>query len=194
MFRLDNILEHWASIYKPISHNAEKKHVAFYRIDTITAESTFVRNVNTAASPAMAYSTVVDAEFNYPSIKYGHTIYFLVKQKGNGAMRNSTQDDMEAAECKYMLDQFATDLVMYLKKIKTEVASHSEKYDKETVNGLFGLDFDSVTWGTAPTKYNGWWVLIMGIDQITQIKQCVVTERYTQGSLNEKGFPLSLEE
>ena len=63
MFRFDNILEEWAKRYKPLSHDPQSaKTRTFYRLKTINMENAVMRNQNTAKSPCMAYSIVVDAE------------------------------------------------------------------------------------------------------------------------------------
>jgi len=84
MFRLDNILEQWATIYKPLAHDpsAKSKHRTFFRISMIDAQSYFVRNFNTQPSPAMAHATHVDAEVekNPKFVTYRHVIYFLMQR------------------------------------------------------------------------------------------------------------------
>ena len=61
---LSSILETWATLYDPIAHKPAKgsKLKAFYRIKTINEQNEFMRNQNTAKSPCMAYSVLVDAE------------------------------------------------------------------------------------------------------------------------------------
>ena len=45
---ISNILEHWATIYKPLSHKPEGKleEQAFFRIRYIDLENIFSRNAN----------------------------------------------------------------------------------------------------------------------------------------------------
>ena len=82
MFRLDNILERWAELYRPLRHDAAA-HKTFFRISMIDAQSYFIRNYNVQPSPCMAYATHIDAEMaqqNPKAITYRHVIYFLCKQ------------------------------------------------------------------------------------------------------------------
>lgn len=184
MFRFDDILEHWAEIYKPISHSPDptQKHTAFYRVDMINSDSQFVRNLNLAPSPALAYSTVLNVEYNDGVLRYGHTMYFLVKQRSQGIAKTSIQEDIEAAECKYVMNEYILDLLVYLRTLKKAALSSKIK-DIETANGLRGLDFSRVSWGSVPVKYNGWWVCVLGLDQIVKAKNCLLEERYKEGSI-----------
>jgi hypothetical protein len=90
MFRLDNILERWAELYTPLSHNsvpagsASGARKSFFRIGMIDAQSYFVRNYNMMNGCCMAYATHVDAELaqqNPKAVSYRHVIYFLAKQQ-----------------------------------------------------------------------------------------------------------------
>lgn len=169
MYRFDNLLEDWAVSYKPLSHNKARgsKDRCFYRVDTINAESDFVRNYATAKSPAMAYATNLDAKIgkNANAIEYTHTIYFLVKQSGSGLSKKAL-DDKDATECKYASDELVQDLLAFL----------MEK--KRTVAALKGLDIEGAEWATIPVKYNGWWICGLELTQYVQRQLCVNPEKY----------------
>lgn len=81
MFRLDNLLEDWATRYKPLSHDPAEgtKHKTFYRIDRLGGDNGFARNFNTAPSPCMAFPTSIDAKMgrNAKQISYHHGFYFM---------------------------------------------------------------------------------------------------------------------
>ena len=60
-----NILEHWASIYKPLSHNPESGRLedqSFFRVRYIDLENIFSRNANIVHSPCMLYSVLTTGE------------------------------------------------------------------------------------------------------------------------------------
>lgn len=122
MVRFDKILEKWAEVYKPISHNPDKraKNTAFYRINTLGDENEFVRNVNTAKSPAMAYSTLVDAKAmpNFKVVSYVNTVYFMIKQKSAGLKSTYKSDDEAACELKAELDGMCQDFFVFLHGLK----------------------------------------------------------------------------
>lgn len=201
MFRFDNILEQWAEVYKPLSHqkgaNAEQR--SFYRIDTINGTNEFVQNYAHAPTPCMAYSTLVDASLvraGNKKVSYRHDIYFLVKQDApinNG--RTIINDSLAATEAKYSGDELVQDLLAYLFALKdaaartvngnntspvTPAEKHAATLATDELKGLVGLQLDEAEWGTMPMKYNGWWICGLEIEQIVPRQLCVVEERYHQ--------------
>lgn len=182
--RFDNILEHWAEIYRPISHNPAKgsKQKAFYRIDTINTQNEFVRNVNTAASPALAYSSLIDAELrgSQKGVHYRHTMYFLAKQPQVSLAKSAKQDDDNASALKFEMDEWVNDLITWLSVVRRTglCPITQQRFSDVDIQALRGLDIDNASWATVPMMYNGWWVLGLEIDQYAPRSLCVVEERY----------------
>lgn len=118
MFRLDNILERWAELYKPLSHSVESKK--FFRISMIDAQSYFIRNYNMMDGVALAYATHIDAELaqqNPKAINYRHVIYFLSKQQ-NAQDKTDVTDEDAATEARFLTDEMVQDLLAVLWAMK----------------------------------------------------------------------------
>lgn len=135
MFRLDNLLETWAILYRPLSHEKgrDSKHRTFFRISMITENSEFVRNINTTPSPAMAYATHIDAEMAQQTtraISYRHVIYFMVRQAPGGPSRNLATDEDAATEARFETDQMVQDLLAFLYALKA-LAGGKTPQDKD---------------------------------------------------------------
>lgn len=195
MFRFDNILEHWAEIYKPIAHTDDpaQKHKAFYRCDTISSESAFVRNFNTAVSPAVAYITSIDAQFSATGVAtHAYGFYLMMKQRTLGMAKSDRQREGEEAECKAALFDMLTDLVAYLTRLKRAATSGQIK-DRELVAGLVGLNLDTLSCASVPERYNGWWLLGVQVDCVVQPKRCVAAEKYKDGTISADGMPITIE-
>lgn len=182
--RFDNILEHWAQIYRPLSHNPEKgsKAKSFYRIDTINTQNEFVRNVNTATSPALAYSSLIDAELHdsLKTVHYRHTLYFLAKQPQVSLAKSAKQDDDNAAALKVEMDEWVNDLLVWLFSVRRmgKCPITGKVFSDVDLQALRGLDLDNASWATIPMMYNGWWVLGLELNQVSPRKQCIENERY----------------
>ena len=166
--RFDQLLELFAQQYIPLSHNNEKPkpHKTFYRIDAISTENEFVRNINTAASPALAVSCLVDAHTvsGGKSVEYMRTCYFLCKQVGS-LTKNHKQDDEMAAEIKLVsLDNMVIDLLAWLRDYKRKHPNSQS---------LRGINLQDVEWATIPMKYNGWWVCAVEFQQTVPISPCI---------------------
>lgn len=199
MFRLDNILEAWATAYKPLLHDPveEHKHRSFYRIDTINGNNEFVQNYNLAPSPCMAYSTLVDgslARSNKKIISYRHTIYFMVRQNPPASKAKTvTNDSLEATRAKYDADDLVQDLLAFLFALKNasgQAVRGTKEEDSDIVSqimgtlseddlkALSGLQLEGAEWGTLPVRYNQWWICGLQIEQLAPRSLCVVPERY----------------
>ena len=186
MFRLDNLLEHWATIYEPLSHdpsaNAEPKRKSFFRIDRLGGDNTFSRNFNTAPSPCMAFPTAIDAKMGrtFKQIEYHHGFYFMVKQSSAVSGKLNHAADLDAANCKAELDDLAQALLAWLyaeRKRATDPATMKD-YTQEERIALQGLDLENAEWWTAPELFNGWWVLGIEFDRTESRVLCVNPEDY----------------
>ena len=201
MFRLDNILEHWAEIYDRLSHN-EATHKTFCRIGMIDAQSYFVRNYNMMDRYAMAYVTHIDADLaqqNPNAITYRHVIYFLVKQQ-NAQGKNDVTDEDAATNARFLTDDMVQDLLAVLKAMKSLVNGKSlpqellkpeaaairefvaqTAADPQYREGLRGLQLEQANWGTLPVQISGWQLCGLTIEQVAPRLLCINLERYVKG-------------
>ena len=205
MFRPDHILERWAELYTPLSHNsvpagsASGAKKSFFRIGMIDAQSYFVRNYNMMNGCCMAYATHVDAELaqqNPKAVSYRHVIYFLAKQQ-NAQGKTDVTDEDAATEARFLTDDMVQDLLAVLWAMKGMVGGKSlpssvlgdsaaEKKDfieqtardPEYAEGLRGLQLEGAHWGTLPGVFNGWQLCGLTIEQTTPRLLCVNPERY----------------
>ncbi len=188
MFRLDNILERWAELYTPLSHNSasgDGKGIrkSFFRIGMIDAQSYFVRNYNMMNGCCMAYATHVDAE--------------LAQQNPQG--KTDVTDEDAATEARFLTDDMVQDLLAVLWAMKGVVNGKSlpssavsglpadvvqfieqTARDPEYAEGLRGLQLEGAHWGTLPGVFNGWQLCGLTIEQVTPRLLCVNPERYIQ--------------
>ena len=208
MFRLDHILEHWAELYTPLSHNsvpagsASGAKKSFFRIGMIDAQSYFVRNYNMMSGCCMAYATHVDAELaqqNPKAVSYRHVIYFLAKQQ-NAQGKTDVTDEDAATEARFLTDDMVQDLLAVLWAMKgvvngkslpsiqggagggSDIAAFIEQTarDPEYAEGLRGLQLEGAHWGTLHGVFNGWQLCGLTIEQTVPRLLCVNPERYVK--------------
>ena len=206
MFRLDNLLERWAELYTPLSHNSasgDGKGIkkSFFRIGMIDAQSYFVRNYNMMNGCCMAYATHVDAELaqqNPKTISYRHVIYFLAKQQ-NAQGKTDVTDEDAATEARFLTDDMVQDLLAVLWAMKGMVGGKSlpatvvsglpadvvqfieqTARDPEYAEGLRGLQLEQAHWGTLPGVFNGWQLCGLTIEQVAPRLLCVNPNRYVK--------------
>ena len=184
MFRLDNLLEDWATRYKPLSHDPAEgaKHKTFYRIDRLGGDNGFARNFNTAPSPCMAFPTSIDAKMgrNAKQISYHHGFYFMVKQASASLSKTNHSADLDAADCKAELNDLAIALLAYLFDLRAKARKMQlgDTYTKADCIAIAGLELEEAEWWTVPELYNGWWVLGIEFDRTESRELCVNEEQY----------------
>lgn len=206
MFRLDNILERWAELYRPLSHD-KTDHPTYFRIGMIGDNSYFNRNFNKMDGACMAYATHIDAELaqqNPKAISYRHVIYFMQKQPAATIEKTLITDEEGACEARFRTDDMVQDLMAVLFTLKGMANSKSPSPDavaglpadmlqflRDTAadpqyrEGLRGMKLDEAHWGTFPSPngtvwFNGWHICGLTIEQIMPRLLCVNQERYVQ--------------
>ena len=198
MFRLDNILERWATIYTPLKHDVVL-HPSFFRIGMIDANSFFVRNFSKMDGCCMAYATHIDAELaqqNPKQISYRHVIYFMAKQQAGTLSKTQITDEDAATEARFKTDAMVQDLLAVLFMLKSLTNGKSlpdtadalpqdvkdflihTASDAQYHEGLRGLQLDQAHWGTLPTALNGWQLCGLTIEQLTPRNLCINAEKY----------------
>ena len=167
---LSTILEKWAQLYKPISHDPKRgsKDKAYYEIKTINQDSEFV---------------LVDAEMNSTKVvNYRHTIYFMSRAKTRSLAKNAKQDDELGTDQQLLMDDMVQDLIQYLRDLKHygRCPITGETYDTPTMLSLRGLSLDKCEWGSLPVKYAEWHLMELSIDQDQPLPAigCINKEKY----------------
>lgn len=167
---ISNILEHWATIYKPLSHKPESGRLedqAFFRIRYIDLENIFSRNANVIHSPCMLQSVTTTGEIkDGKRSEVSHQIWLLAKIKDtaqtlgrfNGLKLEQTANDL----VEYCED-FTTWLLEVKRTGKCPVTGRSFADDAQLLAELQAIDVSSISYGVVPDLYSGQW-LIAGID------------------------------
>lgn len=206
MFRLDNLLERWAELYRPLSHD-KAAHPTYFRIGMIGDNSYFNRNFNSMDGACMAYATHIDAELaqqNPKAISYRHVIYFMQKQPAGTLSKTQITDEDGACEARFRTDEMVQDLLAVLFALKGMAGGKSLPADisnalptdmlqflRDTAadpdyrDGLRGLKLDEAHWGSLPspnggTWFNGWHICGLTIEQVSPRLLCVNQERYVK--------------
>lgn len=178
------ILEEWAELYKPISHNPDKgsKQRAFYLIKAINMDNAFMRAQNTAKSPCMAYSIIIDAEVQNHVVNYQHIVYFMSRATQRSLAKNAKSDEDLGIDQQQLMDGFAQDLLAYLTELKRTGKNPvtGRIYDKLTQLALQGLQIEKCSWASNPgvVRYGEWHLLGLKIEQNVPISRCINKEKY----------------
>ena len=193
MFRLDNVLEHWATVYRPIAHNplaaAKTKDKGFFRIQELELQSEWSRNMNVIEKPCVLFRTAIEAGLdkqNPKRVRYFWGVFLAVKQKG---APNNVVDDAGASDCKLFLNEMAIDLLAWLFDLQSKACNSGREEpnqffslsDRETREGFRGLRLEETAWWTTPVHLNGWWILGLELHSLDPRQLCVNREKYDEG-------------
>lgn len=166
---ISDILEHWATIYKPLSHKPESDRLEeqrFFRIRYIDLENIFTRNANVLHSPLMLQSVAITGNLvKKNAMEVSRQIWLLAKIKDT-AQTLGRFDGLRIEQTANELMEHAEQLVSYLMELKRTqtcpIKHISYKSDPQLAMELSALDTDSIDCGIVPDLYNGQW-LICGV-------------------------------
>lgn len=166
---ISNILEHWATIYKPLSHKPEGAlfEQSFFRIRYIDLENIFSRNANIIHSPCMLQSVTSTGELKGTrQVEVSHQVWMLSKVK-DSAQTLGRFDGLKLEQAANDLVEYCEDLVSWLLEVKRTgkcpITNRSFADDAQLLAELKAIDADSISYGVVPDLYSGQW-LVAGID------------------------------
>jgi len=188
MFELDNVLEYWATRYTKIKHDpaAESKDKGFFRIQELDLQSEWSRNMNIIDKPCLLFRIQEEGSVNSDNINrldrfWG--IYLAVKQRGTP---NNVVDGAGARDCHRLLLKMTADLIAWLLRLQTWANNGRTNIsnpfftlaDRETREGLRGLQMKKTAFWSTPAHLNGWWLMGIELYGIDPRPLCVNDEDY----------------
>ena len=167
---ISDVLEHWATIYKPLSHRPDTGRLedqSFFRIRYIDLENIFQRNANIIHSPCMLQSVTSTGELKgAKSVKVSHQIWLLSKIK-DSAQTLGRYDGKRLEQSSNDLVEYAEDLVAWLVEVKRTgicpITKRSFRDEPQVLSELSNIDLESISYGVIPDIYSGQW-LIVGVN------------------------------
>ena len=167
---ISNVLEHWATIYKPLSHRPDTGRLedqSFFRIRYIDLENIFQRNSNIIHSPCMLQSVTSTGELKgSKSVKVSHQVWLLSKIKDT-AQTLGRYDGKRLEQSSNDLVEYAEDFIAWLVEVKRTgicpITKRSFKNEPQVLSELSNIDLESISYGVIPDIYSGQW-LIVGVN------------------------------
>ena len=167
---ISNVLEHWATIYKPLSHDPTSKKLeeqSFFRIRYIDLENIFSRNANIVHSPCMLYSVLSTGEFKTAGkMEVSHQVWFLTKVK-DSPQTLGRYDGAKIEQASADLMEYCKDLVSWMVEVKRKgacpVTGRSFADDPVIMSELQSIDISTISCGLIGELYSGQW-LVAGVD------------------------------
>jgi hypothetical protein len=151
--RIDNLIEQWATSYKPIQHDPAKgsKQKRFFRFNSLPESQDIGNRFNTATTPLSGVVTQFDSVSVGRFLQLTVVVYVFTKQQAQ--VSNSSDNELAAADAKIYGAEILNDLWIWLQERKKEV-SPSPQNDNYW---LRGMDLDNIQICSEDRHYNGWW-------------------------------------
>ena len=174
MATISNILEHWATIYKPLSHNPESERLedqSFFLFFYIDLENIFSRNANIVHSPCMLYSVLTTGELiDAKKASVSHQVWFLSKVKDT-PQTLGRYDGNKIERTANDLTDYCKDLIAWLIEVKRTgrcpVTQRSFADDAVVMAELQSIDTSAISFGLVGDIYAGQW-LVVGLEWKSQ--------------------------
>ena len=111
MYRVDNLIEKWATDFKIISHNPEggSDGKRFFRIDSLSELKPLILSLTKIKTPVVAFCTQIEGSSNESGAGtfYLVNIFILVPQEKTTV---AYREDLNAANAKYLAVEIAEKL------------------------------------------------------------------------------------
>ena len=162
---ISNILEHWATIYNPLSHKPEGTlaEQSFFRILDLDEENIFSRNANIIHSPCMLHRVVSSGELkSNKTAEVTHQVCFLVKVKDAAnklGRHDGLKQQLAADELMAMCEDFISYMIRLRKTQVCPVTGVSFRSEPQLAMELSAIDAESFAYGVNPFFRGPQWLL-----------------------------------
>jgi hypothetical protein len=151
--RIDNLIEHWATIYKPIQHDPRKgaKARRFFRFNSLPESQDIGTKFNTAKTPLCGIVTQFDGVSRGKLLELTVVVYVFTKQLA--PVSSTSDNEISAADAKIYGAEIINDLWVWLREQKRTHGTNP----KDELYWLAGMDLDNIEICSEDRHYNGWW-------------------------------------
>lgn len=165
MERFSKVVEHWATIYKPMQHTPEKtgRNRRFFLFDSIVSIPQFMSKIEVTKSPCVGFEFHREGNISGGKAMPVYTIYFLV----NAGTMNIT--DKEAAD----------DAVAEAERHMMKFLAWARRQQEEK-NELRGLELNNVSYSTYGPFLNNWYSVFLQVRDVTLFNVCVDENDYVE--------------
>ena len=172
--RIDNLIEQWATIYKPILHDPKKgsKQRRFFRFDSLDKAIDVTSSFTGFKTPVCGVVTQFDGMSRGKLMELEVIVFIFTKQ---AAPRSNASDaELTAADAKYLGADIANDLWVWLREQKRLHGTSP----KDEMYWLNGMDLDNIAIMSYPVMLNDWWPTTLEIKLNVPRQTCVDESKY----------------
>ncbi|MBR1377963.1 MAG: hypothetical protein IJ557_02410 [Bacteroidaceae bacterium] len=172
--RIDNLIEQWATQYRPIAHIPQKgsKQRRFFRFDSLDKAIDMTSQFAAMKGPVAGIVTQFDGMSRGNLIELEVVVFIFTKQS---TPRSDAQGaELAAVDAKMEGADICNDLWIWLSEKKREVGNNT----KHENYWLRGLDLDSIAIMSYPVMLNDWWPTSLEIKVKIPRQTCSDASKY----------------
>ena len=172
--RIDNLIEQWAIIYKPICHDPAKgsRQKRFFRFNSLPENQDVGTKFNTSTTPLAGVVTQFDGVSSGKLLQLSVVAYIFTKQ--SAPVSNTSADELSAADAKIYGVEICNDLWVWLQEQKKNASSNP----KDESHWMKGMNLDSIQIGNEARHYNGWWPTFLMFKVDIPRQTCIESNKY----------------
>ena len=174
--RIDNLIEQWAIIYKPISHDPTRgsRNKRFFRFDNLDKAIDVTSQFTTFKTPVCGIVTQFDGMSRGKLMEMEVVVFVFVKQS---VPRSDIQGaELAAVDAKMIGADICNDLWIWLSEQKKK-AGNDPKGEYYWLNGL---DLDSIAIMSYPVMLNDWWPTTLEMKVKVPRRTCSDSSKYNK--------------
>lgn len=170
MYRFDEFVEHWATIYRPMLHQPGRtaRNRRFFLTDTYMGLVDFMTQIRPDQSPCVvmesAQEGTINDRFDYPR----YSLYFMVRAADMSDGRSAMEAKVEAKE----------HLLKFLNYLRSRRDDRLSPYQRLLQNIKTDGYLDYQTIGP---MYDGWFGVTVTLENLIPYSLCVNGEDYVEG-------------
>lgn len=169
MFRFDNYMEHWASIYKPFLHIPDDPKMSrFFRVNDEMLLDEFLQRYQRLDAPCCGIVTHIEGNANVPKRLDEPVVKFLFFARAD---ENDYRAQADAKECCY---DHAWKFLLRMQRDKDIFAR------QDRAHPLAHADLSNVRFDMLGPITNGWFELIVTVQVVQPAPQCYSPEDYIE--------------
>lgn len=162
-----DVIEKWATLYKPMQHTPGKtgRNKRFYLFDNIVSIPNIVAKLPSMQSPCVGYEFSQEGRIKGGKIMPTHTVYFMVK-----AANNLPTDKDVCYEAQ-------REAVIHMQKFIAWLRNEQEK-DKSLAN--INVDTDDIHYSSYGPFFNNWYAVFIELSDVGKFNLCVDKNDYIE--------------
>ena len=168
MFRFDQFVENWASIYKPMLHEPGpySRNQRFFLTDTESGLIDFMTNVQPERSPCVIMESSQEGTIGRGLDRPQYTLYFMVQAEQMG-------DGRAAYEAKLEAKDHMQEFIKFLNEEQDKAEAEGMQSGVQNIDASENIPYYSIG-----PFHDGWYSVYITLEDVQRSSKCTSPDKY----------------